>query len=84
MRLVLACAVLSFAVLWNCTAIGRPQADPGDQRKGEDAIGFEVFAGFERVEKANPILALEPPRWAAATHAIVIDETVHYIWCKRD
>ncbi len=52
--------------------------------KRENAIPFEVFAGFKRIEKGNPILALQPPQWAAATHAIVVDNTVHYIWCKRE
>ncbi len=53
-----------------------------DTRKA--AIPFEVFASFKRIETGNPIISLAPPLWAAATHAIVIDETVHYIWCKRD
>ena len=84
MRLVLACVILSLAVSWTSTAIGQPQPDPGDQPEGEDAIPFEVFAGFKRIEKGNPILALSPPLWAAATHAIVVDDTVHYFWCKRE
>ena len=50
----------------------------------KDPIPFEWFTGFQRIETGNPILALEPPLWAAATHAIIVDETVHYIWCKRD
>ncbi|MFC1716531.1 hypothetical protein ACFL6S_22885 [Candidatus Poribacteria bacterium] len=49
-----------------------------------NAIPFEVFAGFKRIEKGNPILALKPPLWAAATHAIVVQDIVHYIWCKRE
>jgi predicted GH43/DUF377 family glycosyl hydrolase len=57
--------------------------------RDQGAIPFEVFAGFERVESGNPILALPPPLWAAATHAIVVEAvdeppTVHYIWCKRE
>ena len=48
-----------------------------------DAIPFEVFAGFERLEKVNPIIACEPPEWAAAAHAIVVDDTVHYLWGRR-
>ena len=47
-------------------------------------IPFELFASFKRIETGNPIIALPPPLWAAATHAIIVDETVHYIWCKRD
>ena len=53
-----------------------------DERKAP--IPFEAFARFKRIEKGNPIIALPPPQWAAATHAIVIDNTVHYIWCKRE
>ena len=53
-----------------------------DTRK--EAIPFEVFASFKRIETGNPIISLPPPLWAAATHAIVIDETVHYIWCRRE
>jgi predicted GH43/DUF377 family glycosyl hydrolase len=68
--------IISLAFFWSSVAVGRP--------KSKDAISFETFANFKRVEKVNPILALEPPLWSAATHAIVIDETVHYIWCKRD
>ena len=50
----------------------------------KDAIPFEVFASFNRIETGNPIISLPPPLWAAATHAIVVDGTVHYIWCKRE
>ncbi len=52
--------------------------------KGEDAISFDFFASFKRIETGNPILSLRPPLWAAATHAIVVDNTVHYYWCKRE
>ena len=58
--------------------------------KQRDAIPFELFASFRRANEGNPILALRPPQWAAATHAILIDEAdgghpvVHYIWCKRE
>jgi predicted GH43/DUF377 family glycosyl hydrolase len=54
------------------------------ESKDQGAIPFRVFAGFKRTEKGNPILALDPPQWAAATHAIVQEDTVHYIWCKRE
>ena len=40
-------------------------------------IPFEAFVGFERLKKVNPILACEPPEWAAAAHAMVVDDTVH-------
>jgi hypothetical protein len=55
----------------------------GNKNLDEGAIPFEVFAGFKRIKQGNPILSLRPPEWAAATHAIIQDETVHYIWCKR-
>ena len=42
-------------------------------------IPFEIFASFQRIAVGNPILSLPPPLWAAATHAIIVDETVHYI-----
>ena len=84
MRLVRIYVVLSLAVCWMPIAIGQQQSASGDQAKSRDAIGFEVFASFKRVEKSNPLFALKPPLWAAATHAIVVDETVHYYWCKRD
>jgi hypothetical protein len=48
------------------------------------ALPFELFAGFKRIQTGNPILALDPPMWAAATHAIVVGDTVHYIWCARE
>jgi predicted GH43/DUF377 family glycosyl hydrolase len=52
--------------------------------KGKDPIPFEFFASFKRIETGNPILSLQPPMWAAATHAIVVEDTVHYYWCKRE
>jgi len=50
---------------------------------GEDAIPFEAFASFERIQEGNPVLACEPPEWAAAAHAIVVGDTVHYVWARR-
>ena len=47
-------------------------------------IPFEWFANFKRIESGNPIIALEPPQWAAATHALVVDDMVHYFWCRRE
>ncbi len=49
-----------------------------------DEIPFEVFARFRRLREQNPIIALRPPLWAAATHAIAIGETLHYLWAKRE
>ena len=84
MSLILVGEALSLVVLWTATAMGQPQPGIVDQAKEKDAIPFEVFASFKRIETYNPILALDPPLWAAATHAIVVDETVDYYWCKRD
>jgi hypothetical protein len=55
----------------------------GSDARHSDAIPFEVFAGFEWIEMGNPILACRPPEWAAATHAIVVGDTLHYYWAKR-
>ena len=38
----------------------------------EDGIPFDLFASFERIADGNPVLACEPPEWAAAAHAIVV------------
>ena len=84
MRRILICVVLLLALCWISTATGQSQEGPGDHGTGEDAMAFEVFASFKRIEKVNPLFALEPPMWAAATHAIIVDETVHYYWCKRE
>jgi len=46
-------------------------------------IPFEAFANFERVPEASPLFYCEPPEWAAAGHAIVVDDTIHYIWARR-
>jgi hypothetical protein len=56
----------------------------GDESVGKNEIPFEVFASFKRIAKGNPIFYLPPPLWAAATHAIVVGDTVHYFWCKRE
>ncbi len=63
-----------------CEGVSRSSAEAD----GPDAIPFSFFAGFKRIEHGNPILALKPPQWAAATHAIVVGDTVHYIWGKRE
>ena len=48
-----------------------------------DSIPFEVFARFKRVSSGNPIFFCKPPEWAAAAHAIVDEDTVHYLWGRR-
>jgi len=52
-------------------------------RSSPDAIPFEVFAGFKRIEKGNPVFAGKLPEWAAAAHAIVVEQKVHYLWALR-
>ncbi|MFC1997886.1 hypothetical protein ACFLXI_09860 [Chloroflexota bacterium] len=54
------------------------------ESKANRPIPFEFFASFERIEDGNPIIALPPPLWAAATHAIVVADTVHYYWSIRE
>lgn len=49
-----------------------------------NAIPFEVFANFERVKDASPLITANAPEWAAAAHAIVIKDSIHYLWSKRD
>jgi hypothetical protein len=76
-------AVLSAAVLWAFTAPCGPPPDDGDRAEAKHAIPFEVFASFQRISKGNPLFYCEPPEWAAAAHAIVVDDTVHYLWARR-
>ena len=49
-----------------------------------DPIPFAAFARFERLTAQKPLLYYEPPAWAAASHAIVVDDTVHYIAILND
>ncbi|MCY3667556.1 MAG: hypothetical protein OXH81_17975 [Gemmatimonadetes bacterium] len=48
-----------------------------------DPIPFTAFARFERLTAEKPLLYCEPPAWAAASHAIVVGDTVHYLWAKK-
>jgi hypothetical protein len=48
-----------------------------------DTIPFEAFTTFKRVPEASPLFFCEPPEWAAAGHAIVVDDTIHYLWARR-
>jgi len=51
----------------------------------EAPIPFSAFTNFERLTPQEPLLQVDPPHWAAASHAIIIDNTVHYLWAeKRD
>ncbi|MCK4293624.1 MAG: hypothetical protein KAY65_10540 [Planctomycetes bacterium] len=68
---------LILIALLTSAVLSSPQSDP-------DAIPFEVFASFKRIEKSNPVFAGKLPEWAAAAHAIVVEETVHYLWALRE
>lgn len=83
MKLALVLGVVILAV--SCASPPSEQTPPQREARagGDDAIPFEVFASFQRIEEGNPIIALDPPEWAAATHALVVDEVVHYYWCQR-
>ena len=61
--------------------LGVPKMNRSDLT-GDDEL-FETFARFERIPRGNPILACAPPEWAAAAHAIVLDDAVHYLWGRR-
>lgn len=65
------------------TAVLAPGRACGGEPEKEQSISFEMFASFQRVEQGNPLLACEPPKWAAAAHAIVVRDTVHYLWARR-
>jgi predicted GH43/DUF377 family glycosyl hydrolase len=79
--------VLNTALLVSVLLTGLPhciaQQGIGVETEGESAIPFELFASFKRVGQGNPVFALKPPEWAAAAHAIVVGETVHYLWARR-
>jgi len=46
-------------------------------------IPFSAFTSFERLTPAEPLLRVGPPHWAAASHAIVVGDTVHYLWAEK-
>ena len=48
------------------------------------AIPWEAFTGFRRVGKEGLLISLQPPLWAAATHALIVGDVVHYYWCRRE
>ena len=84
MRLVSGWMVVLLAAFGGGFATDEALARVHDEVGRGDAIPFEVFTSFERIEGGNPLIALEPPLWAAATHAIIVDETVHYYWSRRE
>lgn len=77
-RLVMQKITLSLIIIGSLAPVGLC-----DEKSGLDTIPFEFFASFNRIEKRNPIIAGKVPEWAAAAHAIVVDETVHYLWALR-
>lgn len=83
MRLILLLAALSIALLRASVAFCGPEPGVGDEAKAKDGIPFEVFASFKRVPEVNPVFHCKPPEWAAAAHAIVVRNTVHYLWARR-
>ncbi len=48
-----------------------------------DDLLFEVCARFRRIGDGSPVFFCAPPEWAAAAHAIVVNDTVHYVWGRR-
>ena len=68
---------LIFQLLVSCSS-NKQESD------ADKSIPFELFTKFERVENASPLLVTPAPEWAAAAHAIVIGDTIHYIWSKRN
>ena len=51
-------------------------------RIGKDDCLFDIRVSFERMA-GTPLLSRPLPEWAAAAHAIVVDDTVHYLWGRR-
>ncbi len=46
-------------------------------------IPFETFAHWQRITPETPPFYCAPPEWAAAAHAMVGKDHVHYLWAKR-
>jgi len=65
-------------ILISCTS----EKNPYEESDG--SIPFEVFTKFERFEKASPLIAVPPPDWAAAAHTLVVGDTVHYFWSRKN
>ena len=62
--------------------LNQPEGDTNDMSETA-AIPFETFANFQRLPGASPLLTCPPTEWAAAAHAIVADDIVHYIWSLK-
>ena len=52
-------------------------------KQSQTQIPFEAFTNFERVPIASPLLTCGPGEWAAAAHAIVVGNRVHYVWSVK-
>ncbi len=83
MRFIVLVAALFIVLLRTAIAFCGPEPGPGGKAKAKEAIPFEVFASFKRIAKVNPVFSCKPPEWAAAAHAIVVGNTVHYLWARR-
>jgi len=81
LRLIILLVVACLAGFRTSTALSSPQGDP--IAAADDDILFDVFAGFKRIRQGNPRLACKPPEWAAAAHAIVVDDIIHYLWARH-
>ncbi len=53
-------------------------------KQSQTQIPFEAFTKFERVPNASPLLTCGPGEWAAAAHAIVVGNRVHYVWSVKN
>lgn len=83
MRFIVLVAALFIVLLRASIAFCGPEPTAGGKAKAKEAIPFEVFASFKRIAKVNPVFYCKPPEWAAAAHAIVVGNTVHYLWARR-
>ncbi len=54
----------------------------GSAQVSDDQL-FEVCARFQRMGEGKAIFYCKPPEWAAAAHAIVVGNTIHYLWGRR-
>ena len=83
MRLLLLTAVLAIALVRASVVLCAPQGRPAGKAARPGAIPFQAFAKFQRLAKGNPVFHCKPPEWAAAAHAIVVGDTVQYLWARR-
>jgi hypothetical protein len=60
--------------------------DPDEEEVVElnESIPFEFWTNFERYELASPLFTASLPEWAAAAHAIVVEDSIHYYYSIKD